>query len=139
MKRATKQDAKLLLGFIHTFDTPEMKEAMNWFHEEFSADDYKEFKSKYPKGSPGLRHVGTMLSKYEVAGALVSQGLMNEDLFFDVSEIGFVWEKLGKVISGWQKEASPQLWENAVWLAERQKKWQKEVWKPNQKWKLKAR
>ncbi|MGA2666084.1 MAG: hypothetical protein ABSF83_14180 [Nitrososphaerales archaeon] len=138
MKRATKQDAKLLLGFIQTFDTHDMKEAMNWFHEEFAADDYKEFKSKYPKGSPGLRHIGAMLSKYEVAGALVSQGLLNEDLYFDVSEIGFVWEKLGKIVSGWQKDASPQLWENAVWLAERQKKWSKEVWKPNQKWKLKT-
>ena len=31
---------------------------------------------------------------------------------------------------------SEALWENAVWLAERQKQWSKTVWKANLAWKM---
>lgn len=137
MKQATKHDAEILLSLYQTFNTPQMRESMNWFAKDFSAKDFKEFKTKYPMHSAGAEHVSRILTEYEVAGALVSHGLLNENLYFDVSGIGFAWEKLGPIIAGWQKEAGPQLWENAVWLAARHKKWLKNVWKPNLKWKLK--
>jgi len=137
MRRPTKEDAKLLLMLFQTFNTPEQREAGTWFMKEFSARDYNEFKSKYPEGSKEHNYIGDILSSLETAGVLVSHGLLNENLYFDASGIGFIWEKLGPIIAGWQKEASPALWENAVWLAERQKQWSKKVWKPNQKWKIK--
>jgi hypothetical protein len=104
--------------------------------KNFSAKDYKEFKSRYPVGSPEYGHVIDVLSTFETAGVLVSHGLLNENLYFDASGLGFVWDKIGRVIPEWQKETSPALWENAVWLAERQKQWMKKVWKPNLKWKM---
>jgi hypothetical protein len=68
----------------------------------------------------------------------VSHGLLNENLYFDMSPIGFVWEKVAPIVNGARK-TSPQLWENVVWLAERQKKWTKTVWKPKLAWKTAAR
>ena len=135
MKKPTRADAELLLSLMRTFSTPHDLEAGKWFMSEFSASDYEEFKTKYPPNSDGYHHVIHTLSFYEVAGALVSHGLLNENLFFDASDVGFAWSKLEKIIPGWQKETSPALWENAVWLANRYKRWQKKVWKPNQKWK----
>jgi len=139
MKKPTKDDAEIFLRLMQTFNTPHDHDAGIWFMREFSAKDYAEFKSKYPRTSDGYHNVGHVLSFYEVAGVLVSHGLLNENLFFDASDIAFTWAKLEKIIPGWQKEVSPALWENAVWLAKRYKYWQKNVWKPNQKWKTSTR
>lgn len=138
MKKPTKRDAELLLKLFETFNTPRMEEAGTWFMKEFSAKDYKEFKSKYPAGSQGYNNVGMMLSEYETAGVLISHGLLNENLYFDASGIEFAWKKVGHIIPDWQKEVSPAIWENAVWLAKRQKQWKRDVWKPNLKWKIKS-
>ncbi|HXW95638.1 MAG TPA: hypothetical protein VEJ19_08025 [Nitrososphaerales archaeon] len=135
MKKPTKEDAELYLELIQTFSTPSDHEAGNWFMREFTAKDYEEFKTKYPVNSEGLLNVSRILAFYEVAGALVSHGLLNENLLFDASDIAFTWGKLEKIIPGWQKETSPALWENAAWLGKRYKVWQKKVWKPNLKWK----
>lgn len=139
VKRPTIKDAELLLRLNQTFNTPQMVESGNWFMKEFSAKDYQEFKSKYPVGSKEWAHVGDVLSSFETAGVLISHGLLNENLYFDASGIEFVWDKVAHIIPEWQKEAGAALWENAVWLAERQKKWKKNVWKPNLKWKTKPR
>ena len=136
MAKPTREDAELLLRFFQTTSTPENLKAMEWFAKEFKTPkNYKKFKSKYPPGSTGFNNIGRILSNYETAGVLVSQGLINENLYFDLSAIGFVWPQLAPIIPGWQKEAGANLWENAVWLAERQKWWLKNVWKPGLKWK----
>jgi hypothetical protein len=137
MTKPTVKDAEILLKLYSTFDTPQIEKSMTWFMKEFSAKDYKEFDSKYPRGSDGNMHVGRILATLEIAGVLISNGVLNEDLYFDSSGIEFMWEKLGKIIAGWQKVAGPALWENAVWLAERQKQWKKDVWKPGLAWKMK--
>jgi len=136
LKRATTKDAEILLKMFDTIGTPQMQESMMWFTKEFSAKDFAEFKSKYPMGSDGNMHVSRVLGSLEIAGVLISHGLLNENLYFDSSAIEFMWTKLEKIIPGWQKEAGPALWENAVWLAKRQKQWKKDVWKPNLAWKL---
>lgn len=138
MKRATAEDARILLQLLEIHNSPQWQEAMTWFTKEFSAKNYQEFKSKYPEGSEGAMHVGQILGSFETAGVFVSHGLLNEDLYFDLSGIGFMWKKLEKIVSGMQKETDPSLWENAAWLAERQKQWKKDVWKPSLAWKLKS-
>jgi hypothetical protein len=139
MKRPTRRDAEILLRLLETFNTPEMRESGLWFMKEFSAKDYQEFKSKYPEDSKEYAYVGDVLSGFETAGVLISHGLLNENLYFDASGIEFIWKKIGHIIPEWQKETSPALWENAVWLAQRQKQWKEKVWKPNQKWKTQPR
>ena len=136
MKKPTKEDAEILLRLFEVFSTPQQFESGMWFMKEFSAKDYQEFKSKYPPSSPEYSHVTDVLSAIETAGALVSHGLLNEDLYFDTSGIEFLWQKVRHIIPDWQKDTTPALWENAVWLAERQKLWKKKVWKPNLKWKM---
>jgi hypothetical protein len=136
LAKPTREDAELLLKLMQTQNTPENNEAMNYFMREFKAPkNYKKFKSKYPPGSQGFDAVSRVLGNFETAGVLVSHGLLNENLYFDISAIGFLWPELAPIVSGWQKEAGANLWENAVWLAERQKWWLKNVWKPGMKWK----
>ncbi len=137
LSRVTHEDADVLLKLTQTTDTPQMQEAMDWFSKEFSAKDYKEFRKKYPIGSEGNNNISRILVSFELAGVLVSHGVLNEDLYFDLSGIGFIWPRLEKIVAGMRKEMDESLFENAVWLAERQKKWHKEVWRPNLTWKLK--
>jgi len=134
MRKASKDDAEVLLMMMELFRDPRSDEAMRWFMRDFNVTDYNEFKAKYPPGSDEYSHVGRLLGQFETAGVLVSHGLLNENLYFDMSGVGFVWPKLEKIVLGMQKEMGPALWENAMWLAERQKRWAKDVWKPGLSW-----
>lgn len=135
MKKPTKDDAKIFLKLMESFRDSQAQEAMRWFMRDLGVMEYAEFKQKYPHDSDGMRHVGRILGEFETAGVLVSHGILNENLYFDASGIGFVWPKLEKIVAGMQKEMGPALWENAAWLASRQKQWAKEVWKPGLAWK----
>ena len=135
MKKPTKDDAEIFLMMMDSVRDPGTDEAMRWFMREFDAKDYEDFKRKYPHDSEGVRNINRILGQFETAGVLISQGLLNENLYFDASGIGFLWPKIEKIVLGMQKEAGPALWENAVWLAGRQARWAKEVWKPGLAWK----
>ena len=136
MTRATRNDADIFLRMLDSMSTQQMQEAMNWFSKDFSAKDYSEFKKKYPQGSLGNNNVMAILVNFETQGVLVSHGLLNEDLYFDFSGIGFIWPRLEKIVAGMRKEMDESLFENAVWLAKRQREWKKEAWRPNLAWKL---
>lgn len=136
MLRPTKEDAFVLFQFRKEVLTPQMIESYDWFLKEFSAETYDEFESKYPSGSEGREHVSRILDLYEYAGVLVSHGLLNENLYFDMSTISAVWSKLEKIVAEMRKNAGSRLYENAVWLAEREKQWNRDVWRPDLSWKL---
>ena len=139
MPRPTKDDAKLILKLVELGQSEDQREAFRWLMSEFSAKDYDEFQAKYAPGSEDLQRVTRLLGFFETIGVLVSHGLLNEDLVFDLSfGMDPVWEKLGPIIPGWREQVMPALWENAVWLHDRYAEWQKKVWKPNLKWKLKS-
>jgi hypothetical protein len=128
--KPTKEDARLLLQLVELGQNEFSREARRWLFTEFSAQDYDEFIKKYPRGSIEHGRMLNILGFFETVGVLVSRGLLNEDLFFDLSfGLEPVWEKVAPIIPGWQKAASPALWENVQWLANRSATWRKKVWK----------
>lgn len=137
MTKPTKQDADVLLKLVELAGSHSNQEARNWFLKSFDAADYEEFAKNYPAGSIEYAHVTALLGFYETIGVLVTNGLLNEDLCFDLNfGLTQVWVKLGPIVSGWQKATSPALWENAVWLAKRNEAWAKETWRPGLTWKM---
>lgn len=140
MAKPTKQDSDTLLKLVELAGSPRSQDARNWFIKDFDASDYEEFKTKYPEGSVEYAHVTTLLGFFETVGVLVTHGLLNEDLFFDLNfGLTPLWNKLGPIVSGWQKATSPALWENAVWLAKRNETWAKNTWRPRLAWKMNKR
>ena len=117
------------------------REAYRWFIGNFSAKTLEEHDRKYPPGSIERDRVTELREFYETVGVLVSQGVLSEDLFFDIAfHLKAVWEKLGPVIEDWQKVAhDPAIEENMAWLAKRYQTWSKTVWKPELKWKLRPK
>lgn len=80
VSKPTKEDAFVLFQFRREFLTPDLGVAWNCFMDEFKADTYEEFESKYPPGSLERKHVFAILDLYEMAGVLVSHGLLHENL-----------------------------------------------------------
>ncbi|HEV2035272.1 MAG TPA: hypothetical protein VGU71_13915 [Candidatus Dormibacteraeota bacterium] len=135
MAKPTRGDAELMLQLVGLLHSAEQADARRWFFKEFKAKDFAEFNKNYPKDSDERRKVSTVLGFFETAGVLVWHGLLNADLFFDLSfGLELVYQKVAPIIPGWQKQAkAPALWENVQWLAERAETWNKTVWKPKVK------
>lgn len=137
MCKPTNQDAELIFDILEHVRSPRFQEAQAWFRGEFSAATYEEFAKKYPLGGAEYNDVTFVLGFYEILATLVTHELLNEDLFFDIG-FGFqnIWDKVAPIIPGWQKAASPVLWENYAWLVKRGQEWAKTEWTPSLEWKL---
>lgn len=97
-KKATAQDAELILKLYELRREPEMRKARNWWMSDFwprSADDFLKI-----SGAPGtqenawLRQVG---GYWGMAASLVSAGALNADLFLKPGvsgEMFFIFAKI---------------------------------------------
>ncbi len=128
--KPTVEDARLLMDLVKLSSTDRQVKAAQWFFKEFlpkKFTDYLEFRRQYPMGSEEAGYVGEIMSWYELAGAMVEHGLLNEDLLFDIAAPPrFFWEPLKVVIYGQRAEMKePRIGENFELLYERAKKWEK--------------
>ncbi|HEV2138922.1 MAG TPA: hypothetical protein VGR53_08770 [Nitrososphaerales archaeon] len=135
METKSNDNPMILLELWRSFP----KDSYKWLLKEFKASNYDEFIARYPPGSDGYDQVARLREFFETVGVMITHGLLDENLFFDISyHISAVWERLGPVILDWQEKINPVIEENMAWLARRYEVWQKEVWKPDMKWKLKS-
>lgn len=104
--------------------SPKVDDAFSWLSYQFQAKDYLEFKDKYPRGSPERRAFATVCNFFELAGNLLLQGLLAEDIFF---EMGFglntAWQKVKHIMPGYRAETDPRLYENFEWLYKKSLQW----------------
>jgi hypothetical protein len=118
------------MDLVKLGSTERSVKAFQWFFKEFlpkKFTDYVEYRRQYPMGSEESGYLGEIMGWYELAGALVEHGLLNEDLLFDVSAPPkMFWEPLKVVIYGERAEMKePRIGENFELLYERWTKWEK--------------
>jgi hypothetical protein len=128
--KPTSEDAHLLIELVKLSTTDRSVKAYRWFFTEFvpkKITDYVEYRRQYPMGSEESGHIGEIMGWYELAGALVENGLLNENLLFDAAPPPkFFWEALKPIIYGERAEMKePRIGENFELLYERSKKWEK--------------
>jgi hypothetical protein len=125
LSKPTKEDADLLLRVFAIMRSDEdFKKAMWWFWGEFDEKSYEAFKKKYPMGSEGYRNFSVVAGYWEVLGTLVNNGLLSEDLVFDM--FGIPWEKAEPIVHGIRKDIKwPRLYENFEVLAKKLAEWEK--------------
>jgi len=125
LAKPTKEDADLLLRFFGIMRSDEeYRRAGRWFYYELDVKSYEEFKQKYPKGSEGLINFNVFAGYFEVLGTLVNNGLLSEDLVFDMFLVP--WKKAEPIVHGIRKEMKePRLYENLEVLAKKQADWEK--------------
>ncbi len=127
--KPTTEDAHLLMELMKLGNTERSVKAYQWFFKEFlpkNFTDYVEYRRLYPMASEEAGYVGDILGWFELAGAMVEHGLINEDLFFDVSAPPrLFWEPLRAIVYGERAEMKePRIGENFELLYERHKRWQ---------------
>lgn len=126
MPKPTQKDAELLLQILSLTSNEESRRANRWFWEEFDISTYRKFKKKYPPGSDGDRHFNHLMSNWEILATLVVNGLINQDLAFDMILLRPYWEKAEPIVHGRREDwKSPRLYENFEVLVQKEAKWEK--------------
>lgn len=101
--------------------------ATYWFWRVFYPQKLlssEEIRKAYPTNSDGQRHLDRISAFWESAGALVKNGLLNEQLFFDRFLVKPYWDALKPALFS-DREATDEmrLGENFEWLARREQAW----------------
>jgi len=125
LSKPAKADAELALRVFAIMRSDEdYKSAEWWFYEEFDAKSYRSFKKKHPVGSRGSRNFNVFASYWEVLSTLVNNGLLSEDLAFDM--FGCPWKKAEPIVYGIRKDMKiPRLYENFEVFGKRFYEWEK--------------
>jgi hypothetical protein len=116
-KKATADDAGLILKLYDLRREPEMRKARSWFVTEFwpeSADDFLKVANAFPsQENCWIRQVG---SYWDMAAAFVLQGALNEELFVQPGcsgEMFFIFAKIHPFLKELrQKMNNPDAWSN---------------------------
>jgi hypothetical protein len=106
-KKAGTADAQLILQLYDFRREPEMRKARAWFAGSFwpeAAEDYAKVASAY--SIPENAWLRQVISYWDMAAALVLNGALNEQLFFDTC--GEMWFTLARV-SAILKEVRSQM------------------------------
>lgn len=126
MPKPTQKDAKLLLQMLELTRDEESRRANMWFWHEFDIKSYRKFKKKYPMGSEGSRYFNRFMGNWEMLATLVVNGLISEDLVFDMFMVEPLWEKAEPIVYGQRKAwKAPRLYENFEVLAQKAAEWEK--------------
>jgi hypothetical protein len=79
---------------------------------------------RYPPGSPEAARMERVLRYWELIGAMIDHGLLNEDLLFDVfSSVEPVWQRIEPWVTQARAALGVDAWENIEILNERQRHW----------------
>jgi len=109
-KTATAQDAQIIMQLYELRREGVMRVARKFMVSEFWPADYEEFKNVLTGyGADNNAYLRQVLTYWDMAAAMVLNGALNEQLFFDSnSEPYFVWAKFGEYIpSGRNDFANP--------------------------------
>jgi hypothetical protein len=116
-KKATADDAQVILKLYDLRREPEMRKARTWFTAEFwpeSADDFLKVANAFPsQENCWIRQVG---SYWDMAASLVLQGALNEELFVQPGcsgEMFFIFAKVYPFLKELrEKMNNPDAWSN---------------------------
>jgi hypothetical protein len=124
LKKPTKEDANIMLQLEMLLLMEPNYRAMYWFWRVFHPQNLttaEEIRKTYPPTSEGQRHLDRIAAFWEAAGALVKNGLLSEQLFFDRFLVRPYWDALKPGVFLDRKETKePTLSENFEWLAVRE-------------------
>ena len=97
--KPTHEQAQLHLQVYDLRREPRLRQARDWFQQNFRAQTFEEAMRIAPMGTEQGAFVGMVLGYWEQACALLNYGLLHEDLFFETSgEFFGVWEALKPVV-----------------------------------------
>ncbi len=115
--KPTYEQAQLHLQVFEQRREPRLREARDWFFQNFHADSFDDAMKLAAPGTEAGTNFMMVTSYWEQACALLNYGLLHEDLFFETSgEFFGVWERVKPTI-----EQGRQRFSNKLFLAHLEK------------------
>ncbi len=109
---ATAQDGELILRLYELRREPVLRQARDWFMQNFNPKTYEEYKDLCPAGTDNNRYFRMVTTYWEMACSLVSHGAVDRDLFLDnCGEAFLVWRR----VSPWMADLRADR-KNPKWL-----------------------
>jgi len=100
MAQATHDQVNLMLHLFELRREPRLRQARQWFSENFHITSAAEMMQKFPPNSEGNVNFRMVASYWDMVAAIVNRGLVDEELFFETSgEQWFVWDQMKPVAS----------------------------------------
>jgi len=97
--KPTHEQARLHLQVYDLRREPRLRQARDWFFQNYHADTFEEAMRIAAPGTESGTFAGMVMGYWEQACALLNYGLLHEDLFFETSgEFFGVWELLKPVV-----------------------------------------
>jgi hypothetical protein len=124
-ERADHHDAELLLRLYELRREEKLRQAREWFVQEFSAESLEDSLRRYPRGSQENAFFRMVTSYWEMAASVVNRGLIQEDFFFEnTAEFWIVWQKVKHLAPAVrQAYQNPFYWNNLETACEKFEKW----------------
>ena len=123
--KPTHEQAQLHLQVYDLRREARLRQARDWFQQNYHADTVEEAMSIAAPGTEGGRFFGMVIGYWEQACALLNYGLLNDDLFFETSgEFFGVYEAVKTVLPQFRVEfKDPNLLSNLEKAAQRYEEW----------------
>jgi hypothetical protein len=119
---STDNHVNIILDLYKIYDGH--RESRLWFLDELDAHNYKEYHEMYTTASEGKSHFIAVCGFFELSGTLLSHGLINPDIYFDIFNPTPFWLKAKPIVEG-MRETRPHIYENFEMLGEKRNKWKK--------------
>lgn len=93
--KPTYEQAQLHLQIYEMRREPRLRQARDWFFQNYFADNFEEAMRIAPPGTEAGTFVMMVFSYWDQACALLNYGLLHEDLFFETNgEFYGVWDRV---------------------------------------------
>ena len=112
----------IILELYKIYD--EHRDSRLWFLDELDACNYKEYHEKYSAGSKEKSHFIAVCGFFELSGTLISHGLINPDIYFDIFNPSPFWHKAKPIVNG-MRETRPHIYDNFEMVSEKRNNWKK--------------
>lgn len=117
MANPTYEQGELQLKLYDLRREPRLRQARDWFFQNYWADSLDEAMQVAPMGTEAGTFFMMVVSYWDQAAAYLNYGLLHEDLFFETSgEFFGVWERMKPSIAEGRKR-----WSNPLFLAHLEK------------------
>lgn len=98
-RRATHDDANLLLHLYELRREEKLRKARDWFMKNFHAENIEEFQKLCPLGSEQNAFYRMVISYWDMAASFVTAGVLHQRLFTQSSsELLLVWERIRNLV-----------------------------------------
>ena len=112
--QATYDDANLILRLYELRREEKLRKAREWFSTNFHAASLEDMQRIAAPGSQENAYFRMVVSYWEMVAALVTAGVLNQDLFFQTNgELLFVWERVRELLPAYRTMSkNPNSWRN---------------------------